>query len=79
MVEPIEKINRPLPKMLWQNFLGGIAWSLGVTIGLTIILAILGFMLSKINLVPIVGDFASGVVEFVEQNRRTPRDIVPFQ
>lgn len=74
MTEPIERIHRPLKKMLWQNFLGGIIWSLGVTVGLTLVAAILGFALSRINLVPIIGDFVSGVTEFVEENR--PKEVI---
>jgi hypothetical protein len=69
MPEPIERIYRPLKKMLWQNFLGGIAWGLGVTVGLSIVLAILGFIISKINLIPFIGDFVTRIVEFVEKNK----------
>ncbi len=67
-MEPIEHINRPLKKMLMNNFLGGIAWGFGATIGLSIVLAILTIILNQINLVPIVGGFLTEVLQFMAQN-----------
>ncbi|MNC96069.1 hypothetical protein D3C83_133450 [compost metagenome] len=55
--------------MLINNFLGGIAWSLGVTVGGAIILAILGFLLSNVNYVPFVGEFVLGIVNYIAQNQ----------
>lgn len=40
---------------------------MGATIGLAIILAILGFVVKNINLVPIVGNFVSDVMKEVLQ------------
>ncbi len=50
------------------NFLGGVAWGLGATVGLAIILTILGFLINKLNLVPIVGSFIAGLLKPVLQN-----------
>ena len=50
------------------NFSGGVAWGLGATVGLAIVLAFFGFILGKINLVPIVGTFVADVIKFVLQN-----------
>lgn len=72
MVEPIERIHRPLKHMLWQNFLGGIAWALGVTIGLTVVVALLGFFLAQLDFLPIIGDFASDLGRLFEKNGSTP-------
>tara|TARA_Y100000310_G_scaffold74160_1_gene70300 strand:+ start:1109 stop:1351 length:243 start_codon:yes stop_codon:yes gene_type:complete len=79
MVEPITRINRPIKKMLWQNFLGGIAWGLGVTIGLSIVFALLGYLLTQINLVPVLGDLTSQVIEFVNSNKNQSPSIRPFE
>lgn len=48
--------------MMLENFLGGISWSLGVWIGTTFIIAILVFLLSKIDFVPVIGDFVGKVM-----------------
>lgn len=67
-MENYENVKRSKKEMIFNNFLGGIFWGLGATLGATILLAILGFVLAKINLVPIVGDFVSQVTNFVLQN-----------
>lgn len=64
-MEPHELVKRPLKQLLINNFLGGIAWGLGATIGLSIVIALLTLLLKQINLVPIVGGFTSQVVNFV--------------
>lgn len=51
-----------------NNFIGGIFWGLGVTVGLSILFAILGVIFSKINLIPVIGGFVSQITNFVLQN-----------
>ena len=73
-MEPNEKIYRSRGKMLLDNFLGGVVWSLGVWVGSAVIIGILLYFLSKIDLVPIVGDFVSSISEYVAKNN----SIFPF-
>ncbi|HSW96728.1 MAG TPA: DUF5665 domain-containing protein [Candidatus Saccharimonadales bacterium] len=61
--EAVEKKKRK--EILIDNFLGGIAWGLGASIGVSIILAILGFIASKINLVPVIGTFVANILDVV--------------
>jgi len=63
-----ESVKGPLRRIFINNFIGGVAWGLGATVGAAILLAILGFVFSQINLVPVVGSFVSQIVEFVVQN-----------
>ena len=51
------------------NFLGGIAWGLGATVGLAIILTVFGFLINKLNLVPIVGSFMADLIKPVLQTK----------
>lgn len=51
-------------KIFVNNFIGGIAWALGSTIGLTIILALLTFVLSKVDLIPIIGTYLAKLNAF---------------
>lgn len=51
--------------MLVDNFLGGITWSIGVWVGTTIVVALFVFVLSKMNLVPFIGEFVSAVSDYV--------------
>jgi len=73
MSQPFEKSsqNLPMKKILWNNFMGGIAWGFGATVGISIIFAILGLLAKNINFVPIVGTFTSQVIDFVLQNNRS--------
>lgn len=67
MGQPYEKTSRDLPlkKLLFNNFIGGIAWGLGVTVGLSLIFALLGVLAQTIDFVPIIGTFASNVIDFI--------------
>ncbi len=64
-VEREELVLRSKKQILFNNFLGGVAWALGVTVGLALIVAILGFILKNVNLIPYVGNFVAGVIEFI--------------
>lgn len=64
----MDKPHANLKKIFIQNFMGGIAWGLGASVGAAIILALLGFVVGKLNLVPIVGSFVADVIKFILQN-----------
>lgn len=66
--ERYEGVKRNMKDMIINNFIGGIAWALGATVGLSIIFAIFGIIVKNINLVPVVGNFASQIITFVLQN-----------
>lgn len=64
-MEPHEKVYRSKKEIILHNFLGGIAWGLGVTIGLSVVLAILGFIFSKVDFIPVIGGFITQIVNYV--------------
>lgn len=51
-----DNVLRSRKSIVANNFLGGIAWGIGATIGLSIVLAVLTFLLQQINFIPGVGD-----------------------
>lgn len=59
-MEPYEKVERSKKDIIINNFLGGIAWGLGVTVGLTIILAAIGLAFSSF-VIPAVNNFISQI------------------
>lgn len=67
-MERHEEIHKTRKHIFLNNFLGGVAWGLGATVGVSIFFAILGFLISKVNLIPFVGNFVSGVVTYVLNN-----------
>ena len=50
-------------KILFDNFLGGFAWSLGTFIGLGLLTVVVGYFLSKIDLVPIIGKWMAQILQ----------------
>lgn len=66
-----DHIHRGRLPIFYNNFLGGVAWGLGATFGVSIIVAILAFIGSQANLVPIVGSFVSEVIDFVLTHNAT--------
>lgn len=73
-MEPGERVYKPRGKMLFDNFLAGIVWAIGVWVGSVLIIGVLLYFLSKIDLVPIVGDFIGSVSKYVARSN----SIFPF-
>lgn len=63
-----DNIHKNRKEIFLNNFLGGLAWGIGVTIGLTLFLAILAFIASNIDTVPIVGNYVSAVINYLLEN-----------
>ena len=60
-------------KMVLNSFLGGIFWGAGSVIGAAIVIILFGFFASRINVIPILGDFVTQVGSYVESQRlQTP-------
>ncbi len=71
MVEPGHNYNniyRGRKEMMFNNFLGGITWALGATIGLSIVIFVFGFLAKNINIIPFIGEFISNVMTYVLQH-----------
>lgn len=68
-MEKHESLHRNKKEIFVNNFIGGIAWALGATVGLAIIVTVLGFILKNINLVPVVGNFVADVINFIIDKR----------
>ncbi len=67
-MERHEQISSSRKQIFFNNFLGGIAWALGATVGISAVAILLGIILKNINLVPYIGNFVSGILNYVLQN-----------
>jgi hypothetical protein len=67
-MEKHEAVHKNKRELFVNNFIGGIAWGLGATVGLALVLTALGIVVKQINLVPFVGSFVADVVNFVLSN-----------
>ena len=50
------------------GLLGGLGWGIGLTLGTALVLGILGLIVSKIDLVPIIGHFSAEVIKSAQTN-----------
>lgn len=57
-----EKVYRKKRDILFNNFLGGMSWAVGATIGLALVIILLGFVSKNVKVVPIAGSFLSDLV-----------------
>ena len=71
IAEYVQYLDHPW-RLLWNNFLIGIARGLGSTIGLAIILAILFFILQHIVMLnlPVISDLITKMIYTVQENLR---------
>lgn len=53
-------------EIIVNNFLGGIAWGIGSAIGATILITVLGLLISRLDYIPAIGDIVSEVTTYVE-------------
>jgi len=74
LAEYIELLNNP-KKLLWVNFIAGVARGLGTAVGFTILFAIIIYFLQKLVLLklPLIGDFIADIVRMVQNNARVPK------
>jgi len=64
-MERYERIHQPRSKIFVNNFIGGIAWAIGATVGLALIVAILTLTLKNVNIIPVVGNFVAKIIQFI--------------
>jgi hypothetical protein len=64
--QPYEKSSKLRPhEIVFNNFIGGISWGLGATVGVALVFALLSLIAQNINFVPIIGSFVSDIINFI--------------
>lgn len=59
----VEETNKK--KIFVNNFIGGVSFALGSTVGLAIVIALLTFVLRQINLIPFFGSYVAEINKFI--------------
>lgn len=69
----VQLLLRPW-KLIWLNFLGGLARGVGIGLGFTLLAALLVVVIQKLSLLnlPIVGAYIADVVRIVQAQLHTP-------
>ena len=62
------EINSSGKQRFLHGLLGGIGWGIGLTLGTAAIIVVMGFFASKINFVPILGQFLADVIKESQAN-----------
>lgn len=63
----IEVSHSGFKRFLW-GFLGGLGWGVGITLGTSLLLVAIGFFASKIDFVPIIGQFTADIIKAAQSN-----------
>jgi len=63
-----KNVQKPLKQIFINNFIGGIAWFLGATIGAAFILSVFGFVIGRVDIIPIIGEFIGQVTQSALQS-----------
>lgn len=56
-------------KFIFYNFLGGLVKGLGFAIGTTIIFALLIWFLSKLSIIPVLGNWINSLLDYINKVR----------
>lgn len=63
----VKEKKEKLSKIFLKNFIGGIGWIAGVTIGFTLLITIISFLLRILGGLPVIGKFFATIVVFTQK------------
>jgi len=61
------RMHNSLTKLIWFNFMRGLAFGLGSVIGATVLVSLLVYLLRNIDFIPIIGDWATEVLTIITE------------
>ena len=71
IAEYVELLNHPR-RLIWPNFIGGLARGFGMAIGFTILAALVIYLFRQLNVlnIPIIGKFIADIVDIVQNQMK---------
>lgn len=63
-------LDRKKREVMLANFLGGLSWGFGTVVGATVVVALLIWILSWVNFVPIIGSFVNDILDVISKNQK---------
>lgn len=73
MAEKHEHVHRGKKELFLNNFIGGIGWSFGAILGTALLLGLLSLIAKNVDLVPVIGEFVSNIIDYILQTNRNIR------
>lgn len=67
------RINNSLWRLILLQFTRGLAFGLGSVLGASILVSILVWWLAQFEFIPIIGDFAKQLIDWIDIPAPTPR------
>lgn len=61
LTRAVEKVYPSMGSLIWRSFIHGLFLALGSTIGLSIILAVVAFLIAQFKFIPVVNDLIKNV------------------
>lgn len=70
VIELVELLGNS-KKLIWRNFMAGISKGIGIGIGVTILSAVLIYLLQRIVRlnIPVIGEYISDIAQIVENSK----------
>ncbi|MBO5004362.1 MAG: hypothetical protein J6D03_03750 [Clostridia bacterium] len=70
VIELVELLGNS-KKLIWRNFISGVSKGIGIGIGVTILSAVLIYLLQKIVRlnIPVIGEYISDIAQIVENSK----------
>ncbi|SFJ51462.1 DUF5665 domain-containing protein [Celeribacter neptunius] len=62
------RVHNSTWRLVWFQFLRGLAFGFGSVVGASIVVSIVGFMLNQMEVVPIIGDWAKQLAGEIMQD-----------
>ena len=60
------QVHNSMPRLILFQLARGIAFGLGGVLGATVVLSVVVWSLSQINFIPIIGDWATEVIQIIQ-------------
>lgn len=60
------QVHNSLPRLILFQLYRGLAFGLGTVLGATVVLSIVVWSLSKINFIPVIGEWATQILQTIE-------------
>ncbi|CTQ33258.1 DUF5665 domain-containing protein [Jannaschia rubra] len=60
------QVHNSIPRLVLFQLYRGIAFGLGTVLGATVVLSVLVWSLSQIDFIPVIGDWASEILQAIE-------------